>query len=405
MPGALTGLRVFDMSRVLAGPSCAQILGDLGADVIKIERPGEGDDTRKWGPPYLKDPEGRDTDESAYYLSTNRSKRSITLDFTRPEGRDLARRLIARSDVLIENYKVGTLGKYGLGYGDLHAKFPRLVYCSITGFGQTGPYAPRAGYDYLIQAMGGIMSMTGEPEGQPMKVAVAIADLMTGTYSAIAILAALRHRDATGQGQHIDMALLDTQVAWLANLGQSYLTSGEVPPRLGNAHAAVVPYQVFKTADGHIVLAIGNDWQYRKFCDFAGAPGLAEDPRFATNSARIVNRAALVPEIAAIISRHPSAYWIGGLEPLGVPCGPINTLDQVFADPHIRARVMTVDLPHPAAGGKPTRLIAIPIKLSETAVEYRRAPPTLGEHTEEVLKELLGLATSEIQALRERGVV
>ena len=405
MPGALSGLRIFDMSRVLAGPSSAQILGDLGADVIKVERPSEGDDTRKWGPPYLKDPEGRDTGESAYYLSTNRSKRSITLDFTKPEGRDLARRLIARSDVLIENYKVGTLARYGLGYAELHKEFPRLVYCSITGFGQTGPYAARAGYDYLIQAMGGIMSMTGVPEGEPMKVAVAIADLMTGSYSTIAILAALRHRDATGQGQHIDMALLDTQVAWLANLGQSYLTSGEVPPRLGNAHAAVVPYQVFKTADGHIVLAIGNDGQYRRFCEFAGAPGLADDPRFATNSARIINRAALVPEIAAIVARHPSAYWIDKLEPLGVPCGPINTLDQVFADPQVQARGMTVDLPHPAAGGKPTRLIASPIKLSETPVEYRRAPPTLGEHTEEVLRELLGLGESEVRALRERGIV
>ena len=405
MPGPLTGLRVFDMSRVLAGPSCAQILGDLGADVIKVERPGEGDDTRKWGPPYLKDPEGQDTDESAYYLSTNRSKRSISLDFTKPEGRDLARRLIARSDVLIENYKVGTLARYGLGYPELHKELPRLIYCSITGFGQTGPYAPRAGYDYLIQAMGGIMSMTGEPEREPMKAAVAIADLMTGMYSAIAILAALRHRDANGHGQHVDMALLDTQVAALANLGQSYLTSGEVPSRLGNAHAAVVPYQVFKTLDGHIVLAIGNDGQYRKFCEFAGVPALADDPRFATNSARIVNRAALVPEVASIIARQPSAHWMSKLEPLGVPCGPINTLDQVFADPQIKARGMTVDLPHPAAGGKPTRLIASPIKLSETPVEYRRAPPTLGEHTEEVLRELLGLAPSEIEALRERGVV
>ena len=405
MPGPLTGLRVFDMSRVLAGPSCAQILGDLGADVIKVERPGEGDDTRKWGPPYLKDPEGHDTDESAYYLSTNRSNRSISLDFTKPEGRDLARRLIARSDVLIENYKVGTLARHGLGYPELHKELPRLIYCSITGFGQTGPYAPRAGYDYLIQAMGGIMSMTGEPEREPMKAAVAIADLMTGMYSAIAILAALRHRDASGHGQHVDMALLDTQVAALANLGQSYLTSGEVPSRLGNAHAAVVPYQVFKTSDGHIVLAIGNDGQYRKFCEFAGVPALADDPRFATNSARIVNRAVLVPEVAAIIARRPSAHWMSKLEPLGVPCGPINTLDQVFADPQIKARSMTVDLPHPAAGGKPTRLIASPIKLSETSVEYRRAPPTLGEHTEEVLRELLDLGENEVRALRERGVV
>jgi crotonobetainyl-CoA:carnitine CoA-transferase CaiB-like acyl-CoA transferase len=405
MPNPLTGIRVFDMSRVLAGPSCAQLLGDLGADVIKVERPGEGDDTRKWGPPYLKDADGRDTTESAYYLAANRAKRSLTLDFTKPAGRDLARRLIARSDVLLENYKVGTLAKYGLGYAELHAEFPRLVYCSITGFGQTGPYAPRAGYDYLIQAMGGIMSVTGEPQGQPMKVAVAIADLMTGLYSSVAILAALRHRDATGQGQYIDMALLDTQVAWLANLGQGYLTSGEPPARLGNAHATVVPYQVFQTADGHIVLAIGNDGQFRKFCDFAGAPALASDARFATNPARIRNRAALIAEMTGILAGRTSAYWIRELERLGVPCGPINNLAEVFADPQVQARGMTVALPHPAAGGKPTPLIANPIKLSETPIAYERAPPTLGQHTDEVLRELLGLAAGEIAALRDDGVI
>ncbi|HKX10140.1 MAG TPA: CaiB/BaiF CoA-transferase family protein [Stellaceae bacterium] len=405
MPGPLTGIRVFDMSRVLAGPSCAQLLGDLGADVIKVERPGEGDDTRKWGPPYLKDAQGRDTTESAYYLAANRAKRSLTLDFTKPAGRDLARRLIERSDVLLENYKVGTLAKYGLGYAELHAAFPHLVYCSITGFGQTGPYAPRAGYDYLIQAMGGIMSVTGEPAGEPMKVAVAIADLMTGMYSTVAILAALRHRDATGQGQHIDMALLDTQVAWLANLGQGYLTSGDLPARLGNAHATVVPYQVFKTADSHIVLAIGNDGQFRKFCDFAGALGLATDPRFATNPARIRNRADLIPEMSALLARQTSAYWIGELERVGVPCGPINNLAEVFADPHVRARGMTVALPHPAAAEKPTPLIANPIKFSETPVSYDRAPPTIGQHTDEILNELLDLSAHEIATLRDDGAI
>jgi crotonobetainyl-CoA:carnitine CoA-transferase CaiB-like acyl-CoA transferase len=405
MPGPLTGIRVFDMSRVLAGPSCAQLLGDLGADVIKVERPGEGDDTRKWGPPYLKDAEGRDTTESAYYLAANRAKRSLTLDFTKPAGRDLARRLIARSDVLIENYKVGTLAKYRLGHAELCAEFPRLVYCSITGFGQTGPYAPRAGYDYLIQAMGGIMSVTGESAGEPMKVAVAIADLMTGMYSTVAILAALRHRDATGDGQHIDMALLDTQVAWLANLGQGYLTSGELPARLGNAHATVVPYQVFKTADNHIVLAIGNDGQFRKFCDFAGAPTLASDPRFATNPARICNRAELIPEMTTILARQTSGYWIDELERIGVPCGPINNLAEVFADPHVRARGMTVELPHPAAGWKPTPLIANPIKFSKTPVSYDRAPPTLGQHTDEILKELLSFTPSEIATLRGDRVI
>ena len=404
MPGPLSGIRVLDMSRVLAGPSCAQLLGDLGADVIKVERPGEGDDTRKWGPPYLKDSEGRDTAESAYYLSANRAKRSLTLDFTKPAGRDLARRLIARSDVLIENYKVGTLGKHGLGYEDLRAEFPRLVYCSITGFGQTGPYAPHAGYDYLIQAMGGIMSVTGEPAGEPMKVAVAIADLMTGMYSTVAILAALRHRDATGAGQHIDMALLDTQVAWLANLGQGYLTSGELPARLGNAHATVVPYQVFKTSDGHIVLAIGNDGQFRKFCDFAGAPGLAQDPRFAANPARIRHRAELIHAMSDILARESSAYWIRELERVGVPCGPINDLAQVFADPQVRARGMTVELPHPAAGGQPIPLITNPIKLSQTPISYDRAPPTLGQHTDEILQEL-GLSSEEIARLRNGSVI
>jgi crotonobetainyl-CoA:carnitine CoA-transferase CaiB-like acyl-CoA transferase len=405
MPGPLAEIRVFDMSRVLAGPSCAQLLGDLGADVIKVERPGEGDDTRKWGPPYLKDTQGRDTTESAYYLSANRAKRSLTLDFTKAAGRDLARRLIACSDVLIENYKVGTLAKHGLGYPELRAEFPRLVYCSITGFGQTGPYAPRAGYDYLIQAMGGIMSLTGEPGGEPMKVAVAIADLMTGMYSSVAILAALRHRDATGEGQHIDMALLDTQIAWLANLGQSYLTSGDLPARLGNAHATVVPYQVFKTSDGHIVVAIGNDGQFRKFCDFAGAPGLARDPRFATNPARIRQRDELILEMSGIIARQSSAYWIRELERVGVPCGPINDLAQVFADPHVQARRMTVELPHPAAGGEPARLIANPIRLSQTPIRYDRAPPTLGQHTDEVLRELLDLSAAEIAALRNDGVI
>ena len=405
MPAPLTGIRVIDMSRVLAGPSCAQLLGDLGADVIKVERPGEGDDTRKWGPPYLKDADGRDTTESAYYLAANRAKRSLTLDFTKLAGRDLARRLIARSDVLLENYKVGTLAKYDLGYAELRSEFPRLIYCSITGFGQTGPYEPCAGYDYLIQAMGGIMSVTGEPKGEPMKVAVAIADLMTGMYSSVAILAALRHRDATGEGQHIDMALLDTQVAWLANLGQGYLTSGELPARLGNAHATVVPYQVFKTADGHIVLAIGNDGQFRKFCDFAGAPGFAIDPRFATNPARIRNRGELIPLMSEIVARQSSAYWIRELERVGVPCGPINNLEQVFADPQVQARGMTVELPHSAVGGRPTRLIANPIKLSETPISYDRAPPTLGQHTDEILRELLDLSAAEIAALRDDGVI
>jgi crotonobetainyl-CoA:carnitine CoA-transferase CaiB-like acyl-CoA transferase len=400
----LEGIRVFDMSRVLAGPSCTQLLGDLGADIIKIERPGEGDDTRKWGPPFLKDGDGRDTKESAYYLSANRAKRSITLDFTKPEGRDLALRLIAHCDVLVENYKVGTLAKYGLGYAAIHAEFPRLVYCSVTGFGQTGPYAPRPGYDFLAQAMGGIMSLQGEPEGEPMKGAVAFADLMAGMYSAVAILAALRHRDRTGQGQQIDMALLDTQVAWLGNQAQTYLTSGAPPPRLGNAHASVVPYQVFASADGHIVLAVGNDGQFRKFCAAAGADHLAADPRFAANAARVVNRAALVPQVAAIVARHPSQYWIALLEREGVPCSPINRLDQVFADPQVAAREMVVRMAHPQSP-EPIELLANPIKYSETPVEYRLPPPIMGQHTAPILRELLGLSEAEIATLQARGIV
>ena len=404
MTGALSGIRVFDMSRVLAGPTCTQLLGDLGADVIKVERPGEGDDTRKWGPPFLKDAAGRDTGESSYYLSANRAKRSLTLDFTKPEGRDLAFRLIAHCDVLIENYKVGTLAKHGLGYEPVHAEFPRLVYCSLTGFGQTGPYAPRPGYDFLAQAMGGIMSLQGEPEGEPMKGAVAMADLMTGMYSTVAILAALRHRDRTGQGQLIDMALFDTQVAWLGNQAQAYLVSGEIPPRLGNAHASVVPYQVFASADGHVVLAIGNDGQFKKFCAFAEAAGLATDPRFATNTARVRNRAALIPLLDAILAKKPSAHWIDGLEREGVPCSPINRLDQVFADPQVKARDMVVTMRHESSPA-PVPLLANPIKYSATPVEYRHAPPILGQHTDEILRELLGLDTGEIARLRKAGVV
>jgi crotonobetainyl-CoA:carnitine CoA-transferase CaiB-like acyl-CoA transferase len=404
MSGPLSDIRVFDMTRVLAGPTCTQLLGDLGADIVKIERPGEGDDTRGWGPPFLKDSDGRDTAESSYFLSANRAKRSLTLDFTKSEGRELALRLLARCDVLIENYKVGTLARYGLGYETIHAKFPRLIYCSLTGFGQTGPYAPRPGYDYLAQAMGGMMSLQGEPEGEPMKSAVATADLTTGMYSAVAILAALRHRDRTGVGQQIDMALLDAQVAWLGNQAQAYLTSGQAPPRLGNAHSSVVPYQVFASADGHIVLAIGNDGQFRKFCTFAGVPELASDPRFTTNSRRIVNREALVPILEAVIAAKPSSHWFVGLEREGVPCSPINRLDQVFADPQVRAREMVVTVPHQAAGA-PIPVLANPIKYSETPIEYRRPPPTLGQHTDEILRELLGMEATEIEGLRKAGVI
>ncbi|UEM23740.1 CoA transferase [Skermanella mucosa] len=402
--GPLAGLKVFDMSRVLAGPSATQVLGDLGADVVKVERPGQGDDTRKWGPPYVCDADGNDTTESAYYLSANRNKRSITLDFTKPEGQALARRMIARSDILLENYKVGTLSRYNLGYEQLKDEFPGLIYCSVTGFGQTGPYAPRAGYDFLVQAMGGIMSVTGEPDGDPQKLGVGIADLMTGMYGLVAILAALHHRTRTGKGQHIDMALLDTQVAWLSYAGQYYLTSGETPPRMGNAHPTIVPYEAFPASDGYIILGVGNDGQYAKFCQFAGHPELATDPRFATNELRVRNRHDLIPTLRQVISTRPRDHWLKGLEPLGVPCSPINRIDQVFDDPQVKARGMEIALPHPLAP-EPVHLLASPMRFSDTPVDYRHAPPTLGQHTDEVFGDWLGLDEAEVRRMREAGII
>jgi crotonobetainyl-CoA:carnitine CoA-transferase CaiB-like acyl-CoA transferase len=401
--GPLAGLKILDMSRILAGPSATQILGDLGADVVKVERPGVGDDTRKWGPPFLKDGTGAETSESSYYLSANRNKRSIAVDFTKPEGQRLVRSLAAKADVLVENYKAGTLARYGLDYGSLRAVTPGLIYCSITGFGLTGPYAHRAGYDYLIQAMGGIMSLTGETEGEPMKVGVAVADLMAGVYATVGILAALHHRDRTGQGQHIDLSLFDTQIAWLSNAGQYYLTSGEPTPRHGNGHPTIVPYQTFRAADDWLILAVGNDGQFARFCEFAGRPDLAADPRFATNTERVRHREVLVPIVAGLIAERPRAHWLDGLEPLGVPCGPINRIDQVFADPQALARAMKVSMPHPLAP-EPIDLIGSPLKLSETPVSYRRHPPLNGEHTEEVLGEWLGYGAGEIAALKDAGV-
>ncbi|MBM3537717.1 MAG: CoA transferase [Alphaproteobacteria bacterium] len=407
-PPPLTGLRVFDLTRILAGPTCTQILGDLGADVIKIERAAAGDDTRKFGPPWLKDAEGKDTAESAYFLSANRNKRSLTLDLAKPEGQALARRLIARCDILVENFKVGDLAKYGLAYEQLKEQFPKLIYCSITGFGQTGPYAPRPGYDYLAQGMGGFMSLNGQPEGtpgaEPLKAGIAVADITTGLYGVIAILAALRHRDATGQGQRIDLALLDTQISWLANEGSNYLVTGKAPKRLGNAHPNIVPYQVFPAADGYLILAVGNDGQFRRFCEIAGRADLAEDPRFASNPARVRNREFLVPILREIIAAKPRDYWLERLEPAGVPSGPVNTLDQVFADPQVVARGMRLDLPHGRFGVK-VPSVASPLKMSETPPTYRHAPPALGEHTDEVLHDLLSLSESEIAALRNKGIV
>jgi crotonobetainyl-CoA:carnitine CoA-transferase CaiB-like acyl-CoA transferase len=411
----LAGVRVLDLSRVLAGPWCTQTLADLGADVVKVERPGTvaadgrrsgGDDTRSWGPPFLKHEHGADTLEAAYYLGTNRNKRSITVDIARPEGQALIRRMALRSDVFVENYKVGDMARYGLDHASLSALNPRLIYCSVTGFGQTGPYRERAGYDYAIQGMGGLMSVTGErddlPGGGPQKVGVAVADLFTGMYATVAILAALRHRDATGQGQAIDMALLDTQVAMLANLGANYLVTGVAPKRAGNAHQNIVPYQVFEVADGHLILAVGNDSQFVKFCEVAGRPELARDERFARNANRVRHRAILVPLLAELMMTRRKADWLAALEAAKVPCGAINDLAEVFADPQVAARGMTVAMPHPLAGSVP--LVASPIKLAPTPVAYRRAPPLLGEHTDAVLAEL-GYSAQQIAALREQGAL
>src|SRR5688572_16669469 len=403
----LAGIRVLDMSRILAGPWVGQLLADLGAKVIKVERPGTGDDTRGWGPPFLKDRNGRQTREAAYFLSTNRGKKSITLDISKPEGQAIARELAGASDVLLENYKVGDLTRYGLGYDTLSARNPRLVYCSITGFGQTGPYRDRAGYDFMIQAMGGLMSITGEaddkPGGGPQKAGVAIADLMTGMYSSVGILAALHERNASGLGQHIDMALLDTQVAWLANQNTNYLIGGDTPKRMGNAHPNIVPYQTFPTRDGDFILAIGNDNQFRKFCVAAGIPEVGADPRFADNIARCENRQACIDAIAPAIKKKTTAEWIETLEPIGVPCGPINRLDQVYDDPQVRHRGMKIEVPHPLAGLVP--LVANPIRYSRTSLDYEMPPPLLGQHTDEVLREMLGKTEAEISALRAKKIV
>lgn len=405
--GALSHLRVLDLSRVLAGPWSGQILADLGADVIKVERPGSGDDTRAWGPPFLKDSRGENTSEAAYYLSANRNKRSVTIDFTQPEGQRLVRELAAKSDIVIENFKVGGLAAYGLDYQSLKAINPKLIYCSITGFGQTGPYAKRAGYDFMIQGLGGLMSLTGRPEGEegagPMKVGVALTDILTGLYSTVAILAALAHRDQAGVGQHIDMALLDVQVACLANQAMNYLTTGNPPRRLGNAHPNIVPYQDFPTADGNFILTVGNDGQFRKFAEVAGQPQWADDPRFATNKQRVAHRAELIPLIRQATVFKTTAEWVSELEKAGVPCGPINDLAQMFQDPQVLARGLAVNIPHPLAGNVPQ--VASPIRLSETPVEYRQAPPLLGEHTEAVLCDVLGLDAMAVHELRTAGVL
>ena len=404
--GALSHIRVLDMSRVLAGPWAGQVFADLGAEVIKIERPGIGDDTRHWGPPYLKDQEGRDTRESAYFLAANRGKKSVALDISKAEGQALIKSLAAQSDVLLENFKAGDLARYGLGYDDLAAINPALIYCSITGFGQTGPMRQVAGYDFIIQAMGGLMSVTGErddrPGGGPQKVGVAVADLTTGLYSAIAVLAALAHRSQTGKGQHIDMALLDVQVALLANVNMNYLISGKVPSRQGNAHANIVPYQVFNAADQQFVLAVGNDTQFARFCEAVNCE-YHNDVRFRTNADRVRNRDELIPLLDQVLRTQPVSEWVRRLEPLGIPVGPINSLEQVFEHPQVRSRQMRLDVPHPLAGVVPQ--VASPIKMSNTPPAISSAPPLLGQHTNDVLMQQLNLSAEQIDQLRTNGVI
>ena len=420
-PHALDGIRVLDLSRVLAGPWCTQTLADLGADVIKIERPHTGDDTRTWGPPFLKDAQGNDTPEAAYYLGTNRNKRSVTCDIAQPAGQALIRELAVHCDVFVENFKVGDMARYGLDYASLKAINPRIVYCSVTGFGQTGPYADRAGYDYAIQGMGGLMSVTGERDdlqGGPQKVGVAVADLMTGMYATVGILAALRHAEKTGVGQQVDMALLDTQVAMLANLGANYLVSGKVPGRMGNAHQNIVPYQVFEVAPAldtnhlegataaardHIIIAVGNDSQFRKYCEVANVPELGVNPLFALNRDRVKNRAQLVPILEAVMRTRPKADWLAALEAAKVPCGAINNLAEVFADPHIEARSMVTHWQHPHKSD--LRLVSSPIKLSATPVRTDMPPPLLGQHTDEVLRSMLNYPDAKLFELKGNKVI
>ncbi|MFQ5564503.1 MAG: CaiB/BaiF CoA transferase family protein [Parvularculaceae bacterium] len=405
-PAALEGVTVLDLSRVLAGPWASQLLADLGAEVIKIERPDGGDDTRGWGPPFLHDDKGEATD-AAYFLAANRNKKSVAVDISRPEGAALVRRLAEQADILIENFKLGGLKKYGLDYDALKALNPRLVYCSITGFGQTGPYAARPGYDYMIQAMGGLMSITGQPDdaqgGEPMKVGVAIADLYAGMNAAAGILAALRHAERTGEGQHLDVSLMDCQIAMLANQAANYLVSGDSPKRLGNAHPNIAPYQVFKTADGHMVIAVGNDGQFRDFCSVLEAPELADDPRFRKNRNRVTNRPALADMLAPTLAHDTTAHWLAKLEAANVPAGPINTIAEVFADPQTKARGMTVAMDRKDAPDQ--AFVVHPVKYSATPARYDHAPPKLGAQTAEILSARLALSDEDVERLTKTGVI
>ena len=406
MAGPFSHLRVIDLSRILAAPLAAQNLADLGAEVIKIEKPGKGDDTRVFGPPWMKDREGQETRESAYFLAGNRNKKSITVDIATPQGQAIVRELVARSDILVENYKVGNLARFGLGYEDLKAVNPSLIYCSVTGFGQDGPYAARPGYDFVFQGMGGMMSITGERDGEPgagpQKVGVPIVDYLTGLYASIALCAAIAHRERTGEGQHIDCALLDTAVAANVTQAISYFCAGEPPGRLGNAHPQVVPYEVFPTLDGHMILAVANDGQFRRFCQVIERPALASDPRFATNSDRVVHRKELLPIIRQVLAGRTKSEWLAALEAVDVACGPINNFKEVFEDPQVRHRGLRVDVPH-ALGDAP--LVANPMRLSATPVEYRHGPPLLGQHTDEILGDLLGMSEQQIEELRAAAVI
>ena len=403
MSGPLAGFRILDLSRILAGPWATQMLADLGAEVIKIERPAGGDDTRAWGPPYMPDQSGQPTTESAYFHGANRGKQSVCVDMSTEQGQSIIKGLVRQSDVLIENFKVGGLKKYGLDFESLQGVNSRLVYCSITGFGQSGPYAERAGYDFMIQAMGGMMSVTGEAGEQPMKTGVAIADILTGLYAANAIQAGLMHQQKTGQGQYIDMALLDVQVATLASQAMNYLATGTSPARLGNAHPNIVPYQAFQTSDGHIILAVGNDAQFKRFCEVAGRPQLAADERFTKNSNRVMHRDVLVQQVQELMLQKSSVQWLDALNARGIPCGPINDIEQVFADPQVRYRNMQMALDHPASGKVAS--VANPIRFSQTPVEYRQAPPLLGQHTDAVLSRLLELDADHLSRLRDEGII
>jgi crotonobetainyl-CoA:carnitine CoA-transferase CaiB-like acyl-CoA transferase len=403
MAGPLSHIRVLDLSRVLAGPWAGQNMADLGAEVIKVERPQAGDDSRAFGPPWVKDGRGRDTRDSAYFTSANRGKKSITLNIAAPDGQAIVRQLAAASDVLIENYKYGDLARYGLGYEDLRKLNPRLIYCSLTGFGQTGPFRERPGYDFMIQGMGGMMSVTGEPGGTPQRAGVPVADIITGMYASIAICAALAHRAETGIGQHLDLALLDSQIALLAYQNTNYFATGTPPGRIGNLHPNIVPYQPFRTADGDVIIACGNDNLYRKFCAAAGCSALAEDPRFASNGKRVENRAELTRLLAEVFAKRSTREWVALLDAAGVPNGPINDIAQVFDEPQVKARGIRIELEHASGGRLPS--VASPMRFSDTPLEYRRAPPLLGEHTEEVLSGLLGKSDTEIAALRTAGII